>query len=295
MGGESGRRAVLIAGPTASGKSALAIERASELDGVVVNADAMQVYSGLRVLTARPDPNDMGGVPHLLYGTVSPAVRFSTGEWLRAVESILEEHPTQAVVFVGGTGLYFDALTRGFAGVPQVPPEFVREAEAELAGLDRAGRARLIAERDPQIASLLRAPDPQRVARALAVKRATGRSLASFQQAGQRGLLEGWAVERIVLDPGRDVVRQRIAERFVRMLDEGAIKEVEALLALDLDPGLPAMKAIGVREIAGFLAGRLAREEMIELAVTATRQYAKRQRTWFRGRMGDWTWLAPPA
>ena len=286
---------MLIAGPTASGKSALALERASALGGVVVNTDAMQVYSGLRVLTARPGLDETAGVPHLLYGVVSPAVRFSTGEWLRAVESILEEHPADAVVFVGGTGLYFDALTRGFAGVPPVPAEFVREAEAELAGLDRAGRARLIAERDPEIAALLRAPDPQRVARALAVRKATGRSLASFQQSGQRGLLDGWAVERIVLDPGRDIVRERIAARFVRMLDEGAVAEVEALLALDLDPGLPAMKAIGVREIADWLAGRIAREEMIERAVTATRQYAKRQRTWFRGRMGDWTPAASPA
>lgn len=281
----------MIAGPTASGKSALAVEKARALGGVIVNADAMQVYDVLRVLTARPAPGEMGDVPHLLYGSVSPAVRFSTGEWQRAAARIIAEHGERPLVFVGGTGLYFDALLKGFAEVPEVPPEVVADVEAELAGLDREARGRLIAERDPETARLLRAPDPQRVARALAVLKATGRSLASFQAGAKRGLLDAHALERIVLNPERGVLRERIARRFESMLDAGAVDEVRALLAMALDPGLPAMKAIGVREIADWLDGRLSREEMVERAVIATRQYAKRQRTWFRGRMGDWTWI----
>lgn len=281
----------MIAGPTASGKSALAVEKAQALGGIVINADAMQVYDVLRLLTARPSPGDMGGVPHLLYGSVSPAVRFSTGEWLRAVADLVAKQDDRPLVFVGGTGLYFDALQKGFADVPEVPPEVVAEVEAELAGLDGAARGRLIAERDPETAALLRAPDPQRVARALAVIKSTGRSLASFQSTTTRGLLDGYELERIILNPERDVLRGRIADRFVSMLDEGAVAEVQDLLALNLDPKLPAMKAIGVREISAWLAGDLSREEMVERAVIATRQYAKRQRTWFRGRMADWTWL----
>ena len=289
------KRAVLIAGPTASGKSALALARARAMGGVIVNADAMQVYDVLRVLTARPAPAAMAGIPHLLYGTVSPAVRFSTGDWLRAVAELLPQQAGRPLIFVGGTGLYFDALTRGFAAVPQVPEAVLREVEAELAGLDRAARGRLLAERDPETAALLRAPDPQRVARALAVLKATGRPLARFQREGQPGLLAGYALERIVLNPDRAVLRERIAARFERMLATGAVEEVEALLALRLDPGLPAMKAIGVREIADWLAGRSTRAEAVVRAVTATRQYAKRQRTWFRNRMGDWIWIDPLA
>ncbi len=285
----------MIAGPTASGKSALALEKARTTGGVIVNTDAMQVYDVLRVVTARPSDDDLAAAPHLLYGHVPPAKRFSTGDWLRAVTALLSELGERTAIFVGGTGLYFDALTKGFAEVPEVPPDIVREVEAELAGLDRAARARLIAERDPETARLLKAPDPQRVARALAVLKATGRPLAQFQREAQRGLLEDYAVERIVLNPERGVLRGRIAQRFEGMLGAGAAEEVEALLALNLDPKLPAMKAIGVREIGDWLAGRASREEAVERAITASRQYAKRQRTWFRNRMADWTWIDPLA
>jgi tRNA dimethylallyltransferase len=286
---------VLIAGPTASGKSALAVERARASGGIIVNTDAVQVYDTLSVLTARPGAEAMALAPHWLYGHVAPSVRFSTGQWLRQVEALLPEFAGQTLVFVGGTGLYFDALTKGFAAVPEIPPEVVEEAEAQLVGLDRAGRARLIAERDPQTARLLKAPDPQRIARALAVLAATGRSLASFQAAPQRGLLEGYTLERVVLNPAVAELRRRIALRFAMMFDGGAVEEVKSLLALKLDPTLPVMKAIGVREIAGWLAGRLSRDAAIEQAVVATRQYAKRQRTWFRNRMADWSWIDPLA
>jgi tRNA dimethylallyltransferase len=281
----------LIAGPTASGKSALALARARESGGLVVNADAMQVYDVLQLVTARPAAAEMGEVPHRLYGMVHPGRKFSTGDWLRAVRPVLAEADGRELIFVGGTGLYFEALTKGFAEVPEVPAEAVARAEAAIAGLDGAGRGRLIAERDPAMAARLKAPDPQRVTRALAVLEATGRSLASFQDDLQAGLLEGFALERLVLNPDREVLRQRIRRRFETMLEAGAAAEVEALRQLGLDPALPAMKAIGVPEITDWLEGRLSPEAAIERAVIATRQYAKRQRTWFRNRMADWTWI----
>lgn len=285
------KRAVLIAGPTASGKSALALERARRIDALIVNADALQVYDGLSVLTARPGPADLAVAPHALYGFVMPEVRFSTGAWVAAAAQRIAEAGDRPLIFVGGTGLYFEALTNGFAEVPPVPAQVVAEVEAELQGLDAAGRQLLLAARDPEMARRLRAPDPQRVARALAVLKATGRSLSLFQDAPQRGLLEAYALEKVVLDPPRDVLAARIAARFEKMLAAGAADEVAALLARRLDASLPVMKAIGVREIADWLAGQVSEAAMIESAVIATRQFAKRQRTWFRGRMADWQWL----
>ncbi len=288
----SRKRAVLIAGPTASGKSALALARARERGGVIVNTDALQVYDGLRLITARPSPEDMSQAPHLLYGAVPPEVRFSTGDWARAAGRIIAEAGDVPLIFVGGTGLYFETLTKGFADVPEVPSSAMAWAEAEVHGLDREARIKLIAARDPAMAGRLKGTDPQRVIRALAVLKATGRSLATFQDAAAQPLLKGWRLERLVLSPERDVLRERIARRFEAMLERGGVEEVEALLERGLDPALPAMKAIGVPEIGDWLAGRSSREEMIERAVTATRQYAKRQRTWFRSRMADWEWRA---
>jgi len=291
MGKSPDKRAMLIAGPTASGKSALALKLAAERGGVIVNTDALQVYDGLRLLTARPSVEEMAKAPHRLYGIVSPARRFSTGEWARAAADVIEAEGDRTLIFVGGTGLYFDALTSGFADVPEVPAEAVLAAEAEVAGLDREARGQLIAARDPQIAARLKAPDPQRVIRALAVLNATGRSLASFQDEVQTGLLGGFELERLVLNPDREVLRQRIARRFETMFEHGAVDEVRGLLSLGVDPSLPAMKAIGVPEIAAMLSGELTRAGAIESAIIATRQYAKRQRTWFRNRMADWTWV----
>ncbi|HZY51245.1 MAG TPA: tRNA (adenosine(37)-N6)-dimethylallyltransferase MiaA [Devosia sp.] len=286
-----GKSAVLIAGPTASGKSRLGLERAQAMGGIIVNADALQVYAGLRVITARPSEADMALAQHRLYGEIDPAMRFSTGDWARAAGRVIAEAKDTPLIFVGGTGLYFEALTKGFADVPEVPPEAVAWAEERIRGMSREERGRLIAAEDPVIAARLRAPDPQRVTRALAVLRATGRSLATFQDVPQRGLLAGRDLEKIVLNPDRDVLRHRIASRFDSMLRHGAVEEVEELMSRKLDPTLPALKAIGVSEIAGWLAGELSREAMIERAVIATRQYAKRQRTWFRARMADWSWI----
>ena len=289
------RRALLIAGPTASGKSALALSLARGSGGVIVNADALQVYQVLRVLTARPTETETGAAPHRLYGFVDPGLRFSTGAWLEAAAEVIAEAGGRPLIFVGGTGLYFEALDRGFAEVPAVPATIVAEIEAELAGLDAAARGKLIAARDPLMAARLKAPDPQRVIRALAVLKATGRSLAAFQDQTQRGLLDDFLVERFVLNPPREMVNQRIAARFEQMFENGAVGEVESLLGMRLDASLPAMKAIGVPEIAAWLDGQMSEGEAIEKAIIATRQFAKRQRTWFRGRMADWEWRDSPS
>ena len=281
------RRAVLIAGPTASGKSALALALAEAEGGVIVNSDAMQVYDTVRVVTARPSVEDEARAEHRLYGTVPASSRFSTGQWLSAAKGVIEA--TEApLFFVGGTGLYFDALINGFADVPAVPADITLAVQQEIQALDGAGRLALLQREDPATAARLKVADPQRVIRALAVKRATGRMLSSFQDEPQAGLLGDFAVERMVLDPDRDVLRGRIARRFAAMFESGAVAEVEALRELRLDPSLPVMKAIGVPEIGAWLDGAMDEGEAIRLATIATQQYAKRQRTWFRNRMGDW-------
>ncbi|MBN9332708.1 MAG: tRNA (adenosine(37)-N6)-dimethylallyltransferase MiaA [Devosia sp.] len=283
------RSAVLIAGPTASGKSSMALARARANGGVIVNTDAMQVYDTLRIITARPSVEEEALAEHRLYGSVPASQRFSTGQWLEAVRKILGTvDADREVIFVGGTGLYFDALTNGFADVPEISPELTLQVQREIEDLDEAGRMALLIAEDPETARRLKVADPQRVTRALAVKRATGKPLSAFQDNPQAGLLGDWVVERFVLSPDRDVLRARIARRFEAMFASGAVEEVEALRAQNLDPSLPVMKAIGVPEISDWLDGRLEREEAISLATIATHQYAKRQRTWFRNRMGDW-------
>ena len=285
----TGRRAVLIAGPTASGKSALALRLAAEQDAIIVNADAMQVYDTLEIVTARPNAADLALAEHRLYGNVPAATRFSTGQWLTAARATLDSAtPDRPVIFVGGTGLYFDALINGFADIPQVPESIAQDIAAEIAGLDAAGRMSLLHREDSATADRLGVVDPQRLIRALAVKRATGRTLSSFQDDQQDGSLADFEVERMVLDPDRAVLRERIARRFEAMFSGGAVDEVKALLAQQLDPRLPVMKAIGAREISCWLDGTLQREEAIALATIATQQYAKRQRTWFRNRFADW-------
>ncbi|MEO5806977.1 MAG: tRNA (adenosine(37)-N6)-dimethylallyltransferase MiaA [Devosia sp.] len=289
MTGGSAGRVVLIAGPTASGKSALALKLALRSGALIVNADAMQVYDTLRVVTARPSDGEMDQVPHLLYGTVPVSTRFSTGRWLEAVRGVMaDEAGRRPLIFVGGTGLYFDALQNGFADVPEIPAEIVLQVQQEIQEMDAERRMQMLRSADPAAAGRLKVADPQRVIRAVAVKRATGQTLSSFQDTPQTGLLANSVVERIILDPDRDLLRERIAHRFQAMFSNGAVDEVRALLAQQLDPALPAMKAIGVPEIAAWLDGRMTREEAIDLATIATHQYAKRQRTWFRNRMGDW-------
>lgn len=290
------QRALLIAGPTASGKTAYAIERAQADGALIVNTDSMQVYDVLNVLTARPSAEELAQAEHKLFGHVNPAVRYSTGAWLDDVAPLVNDaaQSGRMLIFVGGTGLYFDALINGFAQIPEIPQEVIQEVEALIQPMDEAERAAYMADKDPKMAARLQAPDPQRVARAISVMEATNRSLADWQDDDNApSLLEGWAVEKVVLNPERELLRNRIAKRFELMMAGAAMDEVKALLALNLDPSLPAMRAIGVPELKAVLQAEMELEEATEKAITATRQYAKRQRTWFRNRMKDWRWMDP--
>lgn len=287
-------RAVLIAGPTASGKSALALEIARRTGGAVVNADSMQLYDGLSIVTARPDAEDLAEAPHHLYGCIPPDRAYSTGEWVRAVAALLEELETDGrlPVIVGGTGLYFKALTEGFAEIPEIPQETRARCRqlAEDGGIEVV-RAELAAG-DPVAAESL--ADLQRLTRALEVVEATGRTLASWQEEGQADpVLPLDQTLPLVLAPPRPWLHARIEQRVRLMLDTGAIGEVEAFLARGLDPVLPAMRAIGVKETAALYRGDVPVEETIEAMTVATRQYAKRQETWFRNQMADWYRLDP--
>ena len=276
------KRAILIAGPTASGKSSAALALARALDGVIVNADSMQVYSGLRVLTARPSPADEAAAPHALYGHVDPAMRYSAGQWLTDARKAARDawDKGRIPIFTGGTGLYFRALEEGLADIPDVPAALRDELMARDTSALRAQAARL---------GLDAGLDRQRLIRAISVKRATGRSLEDFHKGGgQSGPLAGADVLRVLAAPPRDVLRERIARRFAVMMEQGAADEVRALMARRLDPGLPAMKALGVRPIARALSGEISMREAGEETITRTRQYAKRQMTWARKFMAGW-------
>ncbi|MGV3548756.1 tRNA (adenosine(37)-N6)-dimethylallyltransferase MiaA [Rhizobium sp.] len=290
--------AILITGPTASGKSALAVELARQHDGEVINADSMQVYDTLRVLTARPDMAEMGGVPHHLYGTVPAGQAYSTGEWLRAVGLVLEDvrQRGKMPVFVGGTGLYFKALTGGLSDMPDVPAEIRAKWRRRLAEDGPWALHAELGSRDPEMADQLGPSDGQRIVRALEMMEATGRSLSSFQTGSGKGLVDPMGARKLIVEPDRAVLHDRINRRFAAMFDAGAIEEVEALLRLDLAKDLPVMKAIGVPQIAALLRGESTRDQVVSQASAATRQYAKRQMTWFRNQMDEnWERLDPLA
>ncbi|MGO7955565.1 tRNA (adenosine(37)-N6)-dimethylallyltransferase MiaA [Rhizobium leguminosarum] len=281
--------AILITGPTASGKSALAVELARRHDGAVVNADSMQVYDTLRVLTARPSEEEMQGVPHHLYGHVPAAAAYSTGAWLRDVAALL---PTlrdagRLPVFVGGTGLYFKALTGGLSDMPEIPEVLREKLRTRLLEEGPDGLYAELAEVDPAMAASLNRQDGQRIVRALEVVKATGRSIADFQGRSGPVVIDAAQARKIVVLPDRAVLHQRINGRFEKMLQQGAEDEVRALLALDLPAEAPVMKAIGVSQIAGMVRGEMMRDEVLEKGAAATRQYAKRQMTWFRNQMDD--------
>lgn len=288
--------AVLITGPTASGKSALALDWARRTGGVVVNADSMQVYDTLHVLTARPSDADMEGVEHMLYGHVPAAASYSTGAWLRDMAALLGRLRAQGrvPVIVGGTGLYFKALTEGLAEMPAVPDE-VRFAVRRR--LEERGAPALhdeLAEVDPDSAARLNPMDGQRIARALEIHEATGTPLSRYQAETAPPLIDPARARKMVVLPDRALLAKRIDTRFRAMLDGSAIPEVEALLSLGLPDTVPVMRAIGVPEIAAYLDGRLSLEEVIERGAAATRQYAKRQMTWFRNQMDDnWERIVP--
>jgi len=281
------KNAILIAGPTASGKSALALRLASERGGYIINADSMQVYDVLDLLTARPQAADLAAASHYLYGHVPPSQSYSTGRWLEDVEAVLNrpELKGRVPVFVGGTGLYFRALLGGLSEMPDVPDRVRQRWRARLDTEGAPALHRVLAEMDPVAAGILRPSDGQRIVRALEVMEASGRSIYDWQKERGRALVDAESARRVVILPDRAWLAARISQRFDLMMREGAVEEVKALLALRLSDRLPAMKAIGVREIGAALAGEITFEEASQRAKAATRQYAKRQMTWFRNQL----------
>lgn len=293
---ETHPRAVLIAGPTASGKSALALRLARERDGIVVNADSMQVYDRLSILTARPSPEDLSAAPHRLYGHVDPRLPYSVARWLAEVAIELDRAAAERrpAIIVGGTGLYFRALTQGLSDIPAIP-DAIRARWRDFAA--EAGPQALadeLAARDPLMAARLRPSDTQRQTRALEVIDATGRSLADWQSVPKAPpLLDPAYCERLVLMPERAWLHGRINRRFDAMLALGALDEARAIDALDLAADLPARRAIGVGPMIAAARGDMPLDAAIERAKAETRQYAKRQMTWFRNQMTDWRAVDP--
>jgi tRNA dimethylallyltransferase len=286
---------VLIAGPTASGKSALALSLAERMGGIVINTDSMQVYRDLRILTARPMPDDEARVPHRLYGHVDASVNCSAGMWVGDAAKALEEARAQnrLPIFVGGSGLYFKALTRGLSAVPRIPSQ-VRDAVR--ARLERDGAEALhaiLAQRDPVAAERLKPRDRVRIARALEVVEATGRSLTDWHRDGLPPLLSPEKVRAVFLAPDREILYARINARFGTMLAAGVLEEVAALAERHLDPLLPAMKAHGVPALIRHLHGEISLEQAAEIGRADTRHYAKRQFTWFRHQMPEFEWVRP--
>lgn len=285
------KNALLIAGPTASGKSGYALDLAQQTGGVVINADSMQVYSVLSVITARPQAEELAAAPHRLYGHVHPSAPYSTGAWLRDVADLVRSGDLtgKPAIFVGGTGLYFRALTEGLAPMPEIPDP-IRNAwrkRLEMEGAETLHR--LLAERDPQSASRIEPGDGQRIVRALEVLESSGETIGAWQARKGQPLVDMASAQLTVLEPDRKVLHDRIAFRFDQMIRGGALQEVRALLSLGLSPSMPSMKAIGVRELGSYLAGEQQLSVAVEQAIAATRQYAKRQSTWFRHQL-DQRW-----
>jgi tRNA dimethylallyltransferase len=288
-------RPILIAGPTASGKSALALMLARERDGVVINADSMQVYADLRVITARPTVQEEALAPHRLYGHVDGAVNYSVGRYVEDAAQVLAEvrDAGQTPILVGGTGLYFKALTEGLSDIPPVPQD-VRDAVRSLCeGRESAALHELLQERDPEGAAKLRPSDRLRIMRALEVQAATGRSIRSFHDEKVPGPLADADAIKLFLAPDREALRARIDARFAEMMGQGALDEVARLMARGLDPMLPVMRAHGVPGLIAHLRGEVSLEEAVTRAQNDTRAYAKRQFTWFRNSMPGWTWASP--
>jgi tRNA dimethylallyltransferase len=288
------KRAVLIAGPTASGKSGLALALAEALGGVIVNADAMQVYRDLRILTARPSAEEEARVPHRLYGHVDAVEAYSVGRWLTDVEPVLAEAAGSGrlPILVGGTGLYFKALTRGLAAVPPVPPAIRVGVRARLAADGAAALHAELGERDPESAAKIRPEDGVRIARAIEVLQATGRTLPDWHRAGMPALLDSAATVNVFLNPERVELYRRIDARFDTMIAAGALEEVGALDARGLTPLASVMKAHGVPWLRAVLTGSLSLEVAATEAKKDIRHYAKRQFTWFRHQLPDFQWIA---
>jgi tRNA dimethylallyltransferase len=284
---------VLIAGPTASGKSALALGLAGEIGGTIINADSMQVYRDLRVITARPAEEEEASVPHRLYGHVDAAENYSVGRWLADVGPVLDEVRAagRVPILVGGTGLYFKALTQGLSAVPPIPEDIRADVRARMEAEGPAALHAELSRRDPS--TQLKPGDRTRIARALEVLEATGRPLAEWHRDGLPPLIDGSNAVKVFVAPERDELRRRIDARFDAMLSAGALDEVRALARRKLDPLLPAMKAHGVPWLIRHLDGEISLSEAGDGAKNDTRRYTKRQFTWVRHQLPDWSWMKP--
>ena len=296
MNGDGEPRLWLIAGPTGGGKSALALDLARETGAEIVNADSMQIYADLRVLTARPSAEDEARARHHLFAVADTADAWSVGRWLRAATEVLREIAARGrpAIVVGGTGLYFRALTQGLADIPAVPVQVRRDVATLYDNLGETTFRETLAVVDPAAAARIAPGDRQRLTRALEVHGATGRSLSDWRSAASIPLAaRGW--RGVVLDPARDELYRRCDARLGVMLENGALDEVSALIARDLDPNLPVMKALGVAPFASYLRGEISRDDALARARQDTRRYVKRQTTWFRTQTPDWPRIGGPA
>jgi len=286
---------ILIAGPTASGKSALALALATKLRGVIINADSMQVYHDLRIITARPAPDEEKRVPHRLYGHVDAAENYSVGRWFGEAAAALTDAlgQGQPAIVTGGTGLYFSTLTRGIAAVPPIAAEIRREVRGRLAAEGVAALHAELTRRDPTTAARLKPGDRARITRALEVVLATGRSLTEWHEDNTPARVDLAGAVKVFLMPNRDELGLRIDARFEAMMAAGALEEVRALAARNLDPNLPAMKAHGVPWLIRHLKGEIAMAEAVAQAKRDTRRYTKRQATWFRNQLPQFEWVEP--
>jgi len=289
--------ALLIAGPTASGKSALAIRLAEATGGVVVNADSMQVYRDLRVITARPTVEEEAQVPHRLFGHIDGAENYSVGRWVEDAKALIAELQGQGrlPIFTGGTGMYFKALLRGLSDIPAVPEEVRAKVRAQAEGFSPQELHARLTALDPATAAGLRPSDPQRILRALEVFEATGEPLVSFQTKPGTPLLDPQSTRGFFLAPEREVLKARIDARFVVMMEQGALQEVEVLAARGLDPALPVMRAHGVPGLIDYLRGASTLEAAIERGQRDTRAYSKRQFTFVRHQLPEFEMVAPEA
>jgi tRNA dimethylallyltransferase len=291
----AGRDALLIAGPTASGKSALAIAVAQATGGVVVNADSMQLYDGLRVLTARPTPEEEGAAEHRLFGFVDPGKAFSTGDYVRAVAPVLAglKAAGRLAVVTGGTGLYFRALTAGLVNMPDIPAKIMREVEA----MEAAGQSlhAWLQREDPDSAARLAPADAPRLQRAVSVKLATGRTLGDWQREATAPVLGEGSWSGAFLDPDRAALYARIDRRFHAMMAQGALDEARHILSLGLPANRGVMKAHGMPHLIRHLKGEMTLEEAIRLGQQDTRNYARRQGVWARRFMREWRWAVTSA
>jgi len=287
--GDDPRRPILIAGPTGAGKSALALKIARDRGGVIVNADSLQVYSGWRILTARPTPEEEAMLPHYLYGHVPYQEDYSVGQWLRDLQCVLARERARPII-VGGTGLYFSALTEGLAEIPPIPQDIREQARKQMA---KDGISALLRDLDAQSRMRIDTHNPVRIQRAWEVLKATGKGLAQWQDETPPPLMPLADCDTLLIEADRDWLNQRIERRFDRMLETGALEEARAMLA-DWDARRLSSRAIGAAELIAHLQGDLSLEDAIKRSKTLSRRYAKRQRTWFRARMSGWNRLILP-